>query len=111
MRDLGVEGARGAGDQDGLMAGLFLEKLSDLTRGFVEVGCDRHMSLARPPGRETRRRDTTRSPLKPYPHPGDGDNDGLSRDPDDCNKGCIDGNPGGRPQEKEGGANRWGYCL
>ena len=38
--------------------------------------------------------DTIRSPLKPYPHPGDGDNDGLSRDPDDCNKGCIDGNPG-----------------
>jgi hypothetical protein len=34
------------------------------------------------------------SPFKPYAHPGDGDNDGLSRDPDDCNKGCIDGNPG-----------------
>jgi hypothetical protein len=32
--------------------------------------------------------------FKPYAHPGDGDNDGLSRDPDDCNKGCIDGNPG-----------------
>ena len=31
---------------------------------------------------------------RPYAHPGDGDNDGLSRDPDDCNKGCIDGNPG-----------------
>jgi hypothetical protein len=31
---------------------------------------------------------------KPYAHPGDGDNDGLSRDPDDCNKGCIGGNPG-----------------
>jgi len=30
----------------------------------------------------------------PYPHTGDGDNDGLSRDPDDCNKGCIGGNPG-----------------
>jgi hypothetical protein len=29
-----------------------------------------------------------------YAHPGDGDNDGLSRDPDDCNKGCIGGNPG-----------------
>jgi hypothetical protein len=38
--------------------------------------------------------DTIRSPLTPYPHPGDGDNDGLSRDPDDCNKGCIGGNPG-----------------
>ena len=33
-------------------------------------------------------------PFTPYPHLGDGDNDGLSRDPDDCNKGCIDGNPG-----------------
>jgi hypothetical protein len=33
-------------------------------------------------------------PFTPYPHSGDGDNDGLSRDPDDCNKGCIDGNPG-----------------
>ena len=32
--------------------------------------------------------------LKPYAHPGDGDNDGLSRDPDDCNKGCIGDNPG-----------------
>ena len=32
--------------------------------------------------------------FKPYAHPGDGANDGLSRDPDDCNKGCIDGNPG-----------------
>jgi hypothetical protein len=35
-----------------------------------------------------------RSPFTPYAHPGDGDNDGLSRDPDDCNKGCIGGNPG-----------------
>lgn len=26
--------------------------------------------------------------------PGQGDPDGLSRDPDDCNKGCIGGNPG-----------------
>jgi hypothetical protein len=33
-------------------------------------------------------------PFKPYAHPGDGDDDGLSRDPDECNKGCIDGNPG-----------------
>jgi len=33
-------------------------------------------------------------PFKPYAHPGDGDDDGLSRDPDDCNKGCIGGNPG-----------------
>jgi hypothetical protein len=28
----------------------------------------------------------------PYAHPGDGNADGLSRDADDCNKGCIDGN-------------------
>jgi hypothetical protein len=33
-------------------------------------------------------------PFKPYAHPGDGDDDGLSRDPDDCMKGCIGGNPG-----------------
>ena len=32
------------------------------------------------------------SPSGPYAHPGIGDNDGLSRDADDCNKGCIDGN-------------------
>jgi hypothetical protein len=31
---------------------------------------------------------------KPYAHPGGGDDDGLSRDEDDCNKGCIDGNSG-----------------
>jgi hypothetical protein len=29
----------------------------------------------------------------PYPF-GQGDEDGLSRDPDDCEKGCIGGNPG-----------------
>ena len=28
--------------------------------------------------------------IAPYP-PGQGDTDGLSRNPDDCNKGCIDG--------------------
>jgi hypothetical protein len=27
--------------------------------------------------------------VKPYP-PGTGDADGLSRNPDDCNKGCVD---------------------
>jgi hypothetical protein len=32
--------------------------------------------------------------FKPYAHPGDGNNNGLSRDPDECNKGCIDGNSG-----------------
>jgi hypothetical protein len=31
--------------------------------------------------------------IAPYP-PGQGDTDGLSRNPDDCNKGCIGGNPG-----------------
>ena len=30
--------------------------------------------------------------IAPYP-PGQGDTDGLSRNPDDCNKGCIGGNP------------------
>ncbi len=29
--------------------------------------------------------------VAPYPD-GKGDEDGLSEDPDDCNKGCIDGN-------------------
>ena len=32
------------------------------------------------------------SMFRPYAHPGEGDDDGLSRDPDDCNKGCIGGN-------------------
>jgi hypothetical protein len=32
--------------------------------------------------------------FKPYAQPGEGDSDGLSRDPDDCMKGCIGGNPG-----------------
>jgi hypothetical protein len=27
--------------------------------------------------------------VKPYP-PGQGDTDGLSRNPEDCNKGCVD---------------------
>ncbi len=31
--------------------------------------------------------------IAPYP-PSQGDTDGLSRNPDDCNKGCIGGNPG-----------------
>jgi hypothetical protein len=48
----------------------------------------------RVPAAESRPLDRFYSPFKPYAHPGDGDNDGLSRDPDDCNKGCIDGNPG-----------------
>ncbi|MGO9917165.1 MAG: hypothetical protein ACLQIB_21010 [Isosphaeraceae bacterium] len=30
--------------------------------------------------------------FSPYPR-GQGDTDGLSRRPDDCNKGCIGGNP------------------
>jgi len=36
----------------------------------------------------------TNEMFKPYANPGDGDENGLSRDPDDCNKGCIGGNPG-----------------
>ncbi len=32
--------------------------------------------------------------FQPYAAPGDGDDNGLSRDPDDCMKGCIGGNPG-----------------
>lgn len=28
--------------------------------------------------------------FKPYVHAGEGDHDGLSRDQEDCNKGCID---------------------
>ena len=31
--------------------------------------------------------------IAPY-QPGQGDTDGLSRNPEDCNKGCIGGNPG-----------------
>ena len=31
--------------------------------------------------------------FKPYAEPGEGDDDGLSRDPDDCMKGCIGGAP------------------
>jgi hypothetical protein len=31
--------------------------------------------------------------VRPYPN-GQGDEDGLSRHIDDCNKGCIGGNPG-----------------
>jgi len=34
--------------------------------------------------------------IAPYPD-GKGDEDGLSEDPDDCNKGCIDGAPNSRP--------------
>ncbi len=35
----------------------------------------------------------TNQMFKPYARPGEGDDDGLSRDPDDCMKGCIGGNP------------------
>jgi hypothetical protein len=31
--------------------------------------------------------------FRPYADPGQGDEDGLSQDPDDCMKGCIGGNP------------------
>jgi len=58
----------------------------------------RHVTHAAPkrpvPAAESGPVDTFHSPFKPYPHSGDGDNDGLSRDPDECMKGCIGGNPG-----------------
>jgi hypothetical protein len=31
--------------------------------------------------------------FRPYAQPGEGDDDGLSDDPDDCMKGCIGGAP------------------
>src|SRR5215471_21013190 len=46
------------------------------------------------PAVENSSHDTVHRPFAPYPHTGDSDHDGLRRDPDDCNKGCIDGNPG-----------------
>ena len=49
--------------------------------------------IAQRPGQESAPPETNRM-FKPYAHPGEGDNDGLSRDPDDCMKGCIGGNPG-----------------
>jgi hypothetical protein len=61
----------------------------------------RHMTHAAPaptaerpvPATESRP-DTSHSLFSPYAHPGEGDDDGLSRDPDECMKGCIGGNPG-----------------
>jgi hypothetical protein len=35
----------------------------------------------------------TNQMFRPYAQPEEGDDDGLSRDPDDCMKGCIGGNP------------------
>jgi hypothetical protein len=35
---------------------------------------------------------TAKHLLRPYPE-GQGDTDGLSRDPEDCDRGCIDGSP------------------
>jgi hypothetical protein len=49
--------------------------------------------IAQRPGEESAPPQTNHM-FKPYAHPGEGDNDGLSRDPDDCMKGCIGGNPG-----------------
>ena len=40
------------------------------------------------------REQSPESMFKPYAHPGEGDDDGLSHNPDDCMKGCIGGNPG-----------------
>ena len=46
------------------------------------------------PAAESGSLDRFHFPFKPYAHPGDGNHDGLSRDPNECNKGCIDGNSG-----------------
>jgi hypothetical protein len=49
--------------------------------------------IAQRPGEESAPPQTNQM-FKPYARPGEGDNDGLSRDQDDCMKGCIGGNPG-----------------
>ena len=49
--------------------------------------------IAQRPGEESAPPQTNQM-FRPYAHPGEGDDDGLSRDPDDCMKGCIGGNPG-----------------
>jgi hypothetical protein len=49
--------------------------------------------IAQRPGEESAPPQTNQM-FKPYARPGEGDDDGLSRDPDDCMKGCIGGNPG-----------------
>jgi hypothetical protein len=55
----------------------------------------RHVIHAAPsPTSERRVPAAESSPFAPYAHPGEGDDDGLSRDPDECMKGCIGGNPG-----------------
>ena len=51
-------------------------------------------SERRVPAAESRSLDRFHSPFNPYARPGDGNNDGLSRDPNECNKGCIDGHSG-----------------
>jgi hypothetical protein len=48
----------------------------------------------RVPTAESRSLDRFHSPFNPYARPGDGNNDGLSRDSNECNKGCIDGHSG-----------------
>ena len=65
-------------------------------------GHGRHVTHATPaptsdpraPAVESGSLDRFHSPFKPYVRPGDGNNDGLSRDADECHKGCIDGNSG-----------------
>jgi hypothetical protein len=50
--------------------------------------------IAQRPGETVENRTPqTNQMFKPYAHSGEGDSDGLSRDPDDCMKGCIGGNP------------------
>jgi hypothetical protein len=54
----------------------------------------RHPASAQPGEASESAPPPTNPMFKPYAHPGEGDDDGLSRDPDDCMKGCIGGNPG-----------------
>jgi hypothetical protein len=49
--------------------------------------------ISQRPGETVENGPQTNQMFKPYAHPGEGDSDGLSRDPDDCMKGCIGGNP------------------
>jgi hypothetical protein len=51
----------------------------------------RHVSAAVAPALRTGPFGLAFPHIAPYPN-GKGDEDGLSEDPDDCNKGCVDGN-------------------
>jgi hypothetical protein len=50
--------------------------------------------IARRPGEPIESGPTeTNQIFRPYAQPEEGDSNGLSSDPNDCNKGCIGGNP------------------